>query len=203
MVDALLDWLAGLPALAVYPVLMLLSALENVFPPVPADVAVALGAWLSRRGVVAAPLLGLLCWLANCASAVGVYALARRHGEALLRRRWARSLLPEPVMETIREAYRRHGVGGIFWSRFLPGVRAGVLPFAGIAGMPARRALPPALLASAIWYAGLVALGSGFGLEWEDVRRHVADANRVLGVLAALAATALALWIARRSRRSG
>jgi len=201
MADALLDWLASLPALAVYPALMLLSALENVFPPIPADVAVALGAWLSRQGVVSGPVLGLLCWAANSASAVGVYALARRHGESLLRRRWASRLLPAPVLGAIREAYRRHGVGGIFWSRFLPGVRAGVLPFAGIVGMPARRALPPALGASALWYAGLIAVGSAFGLEWEDVRRFVSEANRVLGVVAAVAVTALALWIALRVRR--
>lgn len=201
MADSLLEWLAGLPALGVYPVLMLLSALENVFPPVPADVAVALGAWLSRQGVVRASVLGFACWAANSASAIGVYALGRRHGEALLRRRWARSLLPPAVMDVVREAYRRHGVGGIFWSRFLPGVRAGVLPFAGIVGMPASRALPPALVASALWYAGLVAVGSAFGLEWEDVRRLVGQANRALAVAAALAVTALALWIARRVRR--
>jgi membrane protein DedA with SNARE-associated domain len=76
-----------------------------------------------------------------------------------------------------------------------------VLPFAGIAGMPPGRALPPALVASALWYAGLVAAGSAFGLEWEDVRRLVGEANRVLAVVAALAVTALALWIARRVRR--
>jgi len=201
MADAILDWLLSLPALAVYPVLMLLSALENVFPPVPADVAVALGAWLSREGRVSAALLGLACWAANSVSAVAVYALGRRHGEALLRRRWARSLLPDPVMGAIRDAYARHGVGGIFWSRFLPGVRAGVLPFAGIAGMPPRRALPPALAASALWYAGLVAVGSAFGLEWDDVRRLVGEANRALAVVAALAVTALVVWIARRARR--
>jgi membrane protein DedA with SNARE-associated domain len=199
MVDTFLDWLVSLPPGAVYPVLMLASALENVFPPVPADVAVALGAWISREGGLNALLLGLACWSANTASAVGVYALGRRWGEALLERPWARALLPPPVMRGIREAYARHGVGGIFWSRFLPGLRAGVMPFAGIVGMPARRAVPPALLASAIWYAGLVAVGTAFGLEWADVRALVGQANRVLAVLAAVAITLLALWLRRRS----
>ncbi|MDX1531787.1 MAG: hypothetical protein R3362_09700 [Rhodothermales bacterium] len=64
------------------------------------------------------------------------------------------------------------------------------------------RALPPALVASALWYAALVSVGSAFGLEWEDVRHLVGEANRVLAVLAALAVTALAIWIARRARRS-
>ena len=77
-----------------------------------------------------------------------------------------------------------------------------MLPFAGIAGMAPGRALPPALVASALWYAALVSVGSAFGLEWEDVRHLVGEANRVLAVLAALAVTALAIWIARRARRS-
>ena len=55
--DPFLSWLASLPTLPTYVVLMLLSALENVFPPVPADVAVALGAFLAQRGEVSAPLL--------------------------------------------------------------------------------------------------------------------------------------------------
>jgi membrane protein DedA with SNARE-associated domain len=203
MVDAFLDWLVSLPPAAVYPVLMLASALENVFPPIPADVAVALGAWISRKGALSAPLLGLACWCANTASAVGIYALGRRWGEELLERPWARALLPPQAMQGIRDAYARHGVGGIFWSRFLPGLRAGVMPFAGIVGMPARRAIPPALLASAIWYAGLVAVGTAFGLGWDDVREVIGGANRVLAAIAAVAVTALALWLWRRGRASG
>ena len=47
----MLAWLAGLPPAAVYVVLALLAVVENVVPPVPADAAVALGAFLSHRGV--------------------------------------------------------------------------------------------------------------------------------------------------------
>ena len=49
MLERLLDALASLPLVPTYLVLMALSALENVFPPVPADTAVALGAFLARR----------------------------------------------------------------------------------------------------------------------------------------------------------
>ena len=44
MLERFLDWLSALPTPLTYAVLALMSALENVFPPVPADVAVALGA---------------------------------------------------------------------------------------------------------------------------------------------------------------
>ena len=77
MLERLLDALASLPLVPTYLVLMVLSALENVFPPVPADTAVALGAFLARRGEISVVPLAILCWLANLASACadGAYTL--------------------------------------------------------------------------------------------------------------------------------
>ena len=47
----MLAWVSQLPPVAIYSVLALLAAVENVIPPVPSDAAVALGAFLSNRGV--------------------------------------------------------------------------------------------------------------------------------------------------------
>ena len=199
MLDGFLDWLAGLPAAPTYAVLMALSALENVFPPVPADVAVALGAFLAQRGEASAALLGVLCWLANTASSAAMYFLARRHAE-VFRSGWGRKLLSPPALAAIRRAYDRHGVLGIFLSRFLPGFRAAVTPFAGVVGMPPLRALLPAASASALWYAFLITAGSALGLSLDGVRAFVNDANRLLGLVALAAAVALVVWL-RRSRR--
>jgi membrane protein DedA with SNARE-associated domain len=202
VLDAFLDWLARLPAVPTYLVLMVLSALENVFPPVPADVAVALGAFLAQRGEVSAPLLGIVCWAANMASAAGMYAFARRHGTPFFREGWGRKLLPPEAIAALQHAYDRHGVVGIFLSRFLPGLRAGVTPFAGVVGMPPARVLVPAGLASAIWYAFLIAAGSALGRNWDAVKTVVGDANRVLAIVAVAATIALALWVWRRVRRA-
>src|SRR5262249_13593008 len=114
---------------------MALSALENVFPPVPADTAVALGAFLARRGLVSVVPLALLCWLANIASAAGTYFVGRSHGRAFFEAGWGRKLMPPEVLSALSEAYARWGTWGIFVSRFLPGLRAAVPPFAGVAGL--------------------------------------------------------------------
>lgn len=201
MLDQFLDWLASLPTAPTYLVLMALSALENVFPPVPADVAVALGAFLARRGELSVVPLGILCWVANTASSAGMYFFARSHGAAFFRMGWGRLLMPPAVMAALEEAYSRWGVAGIFVSRFLPGVRAAVTPFAGVVGMPAGRALVPAALASAIWYALLSAAGYTLASNWNTVKTLVGDANRALGIVAVVATLLGALWIWRRSRR--
>ena len=43
--------MSQLPPGAVYTVLAVLAAIENVIPPVPSDAAVALGAFLTNRGL--------------------------------------------------------------------------------------------------------------------------------------------------------
>ncbi len=203
MLDRLLDALASLPLVPTYLVLMVLSALENVFPPVPADTAVALGAFLARRGQVSVVPLAALCWLSNVLSAAATYAFARRHAKAFFREGWGRRLMSPHTLVALEEAYRRWGVLGIFASRFLPGLRAAVTPFAGIAGLGAARALLPAAIASAIWYALLAAAGYAVAENWSAVKRLVADANRLLAVAAVVVTLLAVAWIWRRARRHG
>ena len=202
MLDHLLDALASLPLVPTYLVLMLLSALENVFPPVPADTAVALGAFLARRGEISVVPMAVLCWLSNVASAAGTYAFARSHGQAFFRDGWGRRILTQRTLAVLEEAYRRWGVLGIFASRFLPGLRAAVTPFAGIAGLGVARALVPAVAASAIWYAFLAAAGYSLAQNWTAVKQLVADTNRLLAIVAIALTLLVGLWIWRRARRA-
>jgi membrane protein DedA with SNARE-associated domain len=203
VLDGLLDALASLPRVSTYLVLMVLSALENVFPPVPADTAVALGAFLARRGQISVVPLALLCWVANTGTAAAMYAFARTHGPAFFRNGWGRKIMSPGVMASLEEAYGRWGTAGIFVSRFFPGVRAAVTPFAGVAGLGPARALVPAAVASAIWYALLAFVGYQVAENWDAVKSLVADTNRTLGIGAMILTAVATLWIWRRSHRRG
>jgi len=201
--DRFLEWVSGLPVPAIYAILALLSAVENVFPPVPADVAVVVGAFLSHRGLTSAPLIGALCWLANTVSSAAMYFYARAHGRRFLQEGWPRRFMPPRTLRALEEAYARHGAYGIFLSRFLPGIRAGVTPFAGVVGISPLRAVGPSAAASAIWYAFLVAAGAMLGLNLEAAKGLLSSANRVLGLLSAVALMLAAVWLWRHYRRRG
>jgi membrane-associated protein len=198
--DRLLDWVSGLPTAAVYLVLAALSSVENIFPPVPADVAVVFGAFLSRRGITSAPLLGTVCWLANTASSASMYFLARARGKQFFASGWPRKLMPPASITALQRLYREHGMVGIFLSRFLPGLRAAVTPFAGVVGLTPAQALIPSAVASAIWYAFLVAVGAALGRNWDAAQRLLNSTNRVLGILGLVTAVLVGIWIWRRRR---
>jgi len=202
VVDQFLNWVAGLPQAGVYAVLIALSAIENVFPPVPADLAVVLGAFLAQRGQGPASVLGALCWVANVSSSAGMYFYARSHGRSFFDHHWVKRLMPSTAVQSLERAYARHGLWAIFFSRFLPGLRVAVTPFAGLLGVSPLRALLPAAAASAIWYAFLVVIGTTLGLNWERAKGVVGDANRVLAVVSVLAVAAVAFWLWRHRRRA-
>ncbi|MES2123115.1 MAG: hypothetical protein V4503_00355 [Gemmatimonadota bacterium] len=202
MIEALLAWLTSLPPGAVYAVIGLLAALENVFPPFPADVSVALGAFLAHKGVTTPGAVFAVTLIPNIAGAMGMYFLGSKHAAALFRSRFARSFLPADGMAFVRNEYARFGVIGLFIGRLLPGFRAIVPPFAGLIHVGPIRAGIPMLLASALWYGGIIYLASTFGAELETILRSLDRLNQGMAIAAAVVAAVLGLLIWRRRRRA-
>jgi len=83
----------------------------------------------------------------------------------------------------------------------LPVWRGLVMPFAGIAGVPPRRALVPLALASGLYYGALTFLVTTLGTNLEDVLRVLGRVNVVLAALAAALLLAASLWTLRRLKR--
>ncbi len=183
-----------------YATIATLAAVENVFPPVPADISVALGAFLAGRGQLDPWIVFLLTWFANTASGALVYALSRRYGRAFFTGRLGRRLLPEAVLARVEFEYARHGTWGIFLSRLLPVWRGVVMPFAGIAGVSAWRALLPLAAASAVYYGLLVLLVTRLGTNADAVLAAMGRMNLILGIAALAVAILIAVLIVRRRR---
>jgi membrane protein DedA with SNARE-associated domain len=200
-VTELLRFLESLPPGPLYGLIAALAAVENVFPPVPADMAVALGAFLAGRDIMDAWLVFGVTWTANVGSGAAVYALARRHGRALFQGVLGRRLFSDAIIARISEQYERHGSWGIFLSRLLPVWRGLVMPFAGIARVPPWRALVPLAAASGLYYGALTFLITTLGTNLEDVLRLVGRVNAVLALVAVALLLAAAIWILRRLKR--
>jgi membrane protein DedA with SNARE-associated domain/uncharacterized tellurite resistance protein B-like protein len=184
-------------------VLALLAAVENVLPPVPSDAAVALGAFLSHRGLTTPAMVFLVTWSSNLIGAGAVYFAARRYGRRLFASPTGRRLLAPRSLAVIEREYLRFGTVGIFLSRFLPGIRAVVPPFAGLVGLGVARTLIPMGIASAIWYGGITALGAYIGSEWQRIVGIVAGVNRTLGIATGVVAVVGIVWYLVNRRRRG
>jgi len=185
----------------VYAVLALLALLENIVPIVPADVAVALGAFLSHGGTTRPVAVFLIAWVCNTAGAMLVYALVRRSGRNFFNLPVVRRLMAPGAIAVIERDYLRLGLAGLLVARFLPGIRAVVPPFAGIFRIPAWRVLFVIALASGAWYGAITWVGAAVGSEFDRVRELIRAMGRTTAIIAVIFAVAIALLVHARRRR--
>ena len=200
MIDAFLEWLKALPPLLVYLVVGGIAAVENVFPPVPADVVALFGGFLAGQGTGHPLVMFLVVWIGNLSTAILMYWVGRKKGTEFFRGRLGRMILQPKQMEKLSRFYQRRGTIVIFTSRFLPMFRAVVPIFAGTSGVGFWRATLPMALASSLWYGLIVYLGATAGENWETIRATVESSGKWLGIVAGVLALVIA-WVWWKSRR--
>jgi membrane protein DedA with SNARE-associated domain len=199
--SGLVQWLSGVPLGALYLLMALFAAVENVFPPVPADTVVALGSWLAARGQ-GSPLWAFLAtWIGNVAGASAMYFVGRRHGSAWIRRRFP-SLADERGERRLRELHGKYGTLSLLLSRFIPGVRALVPPFAGALRLSPVSSLAAIAIASGVWYGLVSYLAFRAGADWNALMATIALDGRIIALVALVLVGigALVWWIRRRRR---
>jgi membrane protein DedA with SNARE-associated domain len=200
--QGVLHWLSSLPAVVLYLVMALAAAIENIFPPVPADTVVAFGSFLAAQGE--GTLLGafLATWIGNLAGASIMYGAGRRYGARRVEKRLLRDQ-GAGAEARLREQYERYGMGALFLSRFVPGVRAIVPPFAGALKIPFLPALAVMGVASGIWYALIAWLAFRVGADWDALQGTIRQYGTIAGIVAiVIVLIAAIVWFFRRKSSS-
>jgi membrane protein DedA with SNARE-associated domain len=201
-VSGLIDWLTSLPIGALYVAIAIIAAIENFFPPIPADTIVALGAFLAARGQGTAVGSLAATWVGNVGGAMVMYALGRRYGADRLERRLLgeRGSAAEARIATL---YGRYGIVALFLSRFLPGVRAVVPPVAGALRIPVWRAFAAIGMASALWYGLITYAAFTLGSDWETVLAKLREYGKLASIVAVvvLGLGIFVWWMRSRKRR--
>ena len=199
--DGLLVWLRDVSPVVMYTVLGAGAAIENVVPLIPADTFVLLGGFWAARGSASTGVVFLVTWASNVLSALTVYAAAYLYGESFFRTRLGRYLLDPKQEKMVRRFYRRWGAAAIFYTRFLPGLRAVTPVFAGLIRQRPISVAFPLLLASGVWYGALVWVGAFAGRNVDQLLRMQTRLNSMLAGVAGVIIVLLAWWW-WRSRRS-
>lgn len=198
--ESFIAWLTSVPIGTLYAALGIVAAIENVFPPIPADTVVALGSFLAARGHGSVLAAFLATWIGNVASAMVMYAVGRRYGAERLERRLLGDKGPR-AEHRLESLYGRYGVIALFASRFVPGVRALVPPFAGALRVPPVRAGLAIASASAIWYGTVSYLGFTLGGNWPRVQHLITEYGDVLAIGATiLLLVGVIVWRSRRRK---
>lgn len=193
-------WLSALPPLAVYAAVFAIAYLENVFPPVPGDVAIVVGGMVAATSAVALPLVVALAAAAGGLGFMTVYVAGRAFGHLILdpdRLRW----LPKADIRRAEARLARNGYLVVAANRFVPGLRSVIAIAVGMSEMPPARVAALATLSATLWSALTAGLGYALVDNRDVIARVLGTFQQVGAVVLAALVVALAVWLVRARRR--
>lgn len=184
--------------------IFLLISIENIFPPIPSEVILTFGGFLTTYtnmnvwGVIIAATIG------SVAGAVILYIIGRMLNAERLARLFDSRLgkLLRLKKEDVKKAegwFLKHGNKAVFFCRFVPIVRSLISIPAGVAKMQLYPFLSLTVIGTLIWNVVLVFLGRIAGNAWEKIAGYVdVYAMIALAIFVLIAIAAVALFIKKR-----
>ena len=181
------DWITGIIEGLGYLGVLVLTFLENLFPPIPSEIVIPLAGFVAANGELR---LDVVIAAGTAGSLIGAgfwYAIGRQIGEHRLRAWVERSgkwlTLSVADLDRAQEWFTRRGRMAVLVGRLIPGVRTLVSLPAGFTGM----ALGPFLLSSAIgtllWTTALAYAGVALQARYTVIGEYMdAVTNAVLVV---------------------
>ncbi|MBO4209190.1 DedA family protein [Micromonospora echinofusca] len=198
-VGGLTGWVAGvidsLGALGVG----LLVALENLVPPIPSEIVLAMAGYLAGEGRVNVVAVVLAATAGSVLGALALYWVGAWLGEERLKRWLDRVPLVElDDLERADRWFERHARATVLFGRMVPVVRSLVSVPAGANRMPMGQFLALTTLGSGIWNSIFVGLGYALGSRWQEIDRY---SNCFDYAILAVFALMIGNWVVRRVRR--
>ena len=199
MQEAILIFMGKYGSLAVF----LLILAENLFPPIPSEVILTFGGFMTTYTRLTVPGVVIFSTLGSTIGALILYrvgmALTPEKLESLTKGKLFHLLgfEKEDVEETI-DWFEKHGKKAILLGRCIPIIRSLVSVPAGMAEIEVPLFLVYTVIGSTLWNILLVSLGAALGASWETVLVYL---DRYSSVIRVLLIAGAALWLIRSIRK--
>ncbi|GJL62523.1 MAG: alkaline phosphatase [Nitrospirales bacterium] len=183
----MIDWAKTVVNGLGYIGLTVLMFLENVFPPIPSEIIMPLGGFLTTTqeltftGVVLAGTLG------SVLGALPLYYLGHhfdeKHLQTLADRYGGWCLMTSTDIKQASDWFHRHGSMAVFLGRVVPGVRSLVSIPAGSCHMPIGKFLLLTAAGAGIWTTFLAYAGRLLGEHYEQINEYIQPISYLVGIL--------------------
>lgn len=199
-------WITSVMESYGYAGIFLLILLENIFPPIPSEIVLTVGGFmttttsLSIIGVIAASTAG------SVTGAIILYYIGRLLSVERLERtvekygKWLR--LTKKDLHNADAWFDRYGMWTVFFGRLIPVVRSLISIPAGMSGMKLKWFLVFTIAGTLIWNTILVIVGAAVGENRDVILKQMDLYSNAVYVLLIVGAVA-GVWYFLRKRRSG
>lgn len=155
------------PLLA-YLLLFASAFIENIFPPIPGDTVIIVGAYLVGRGILNFWGVYLVTTLGSVLGFMSLFSIAFYVEKKFIEKyqpRW----ITHTHIDRVESWFRKYGYGVIVLNRFLSGARSVISLVAGLSKMSPPIVLLLSFLSCALWNGILIYLGLLLGHNWKQI----------------------------------
>ena len=185
--------------------IFLLIAIENIFPPIPSEVILLFGGFMSTYtnmhivGIIIASTLGSL---------VGAYALYfigkifnKERLKKIVRGKIGKVLrLKEKDIDMADEWFDKKGSKTVFFCRFIPIVRSLISIPAGMSEMPLGKFTLYTVVGSIIWNTVLSIAGQTVGANWESILAIFEQYSHIAAIVLVILGVGAIVWFYSKKR---
>jgi membrane protein DedA with SNARE-associated domain len=188
-----------------YAGIALLIAIENIFPPIPSEVILTFGGFMTTKSNLNIGLVLLSATTGSTAGAMVLYYIGRlvtpeRLGWFIDRWGFLLKLKTQDIIKA-ENWFNRHGSLTVFFCRFIPIVRSLISIPAGMAEMKISKFLLFTVSGTAIWNVVLINLGAFAGEKWSIIADYINTYSYVVFILLAFAAVGIIIWLLYKNSR--
>lgn len=153
---------------------MALIAIENIFPPIPSEVILTFGGFMTTTTKLNIFLVILFATIGSVAGAIILYFLGRLLNkdriEKIISGKIGKVLrLKKADIEKADHWFDTKGYYTVFFCRFIPVVRSLISIPAGMSEMPFFKFIAFTIVGSLIWNTVLIVLGAVMGNNWHKI----------------------------------
>lgn len=188
------DWMNQFGYLGVF----LLILVENIFPPIPSEVILTLGGFMTtttlmtKFGIIVASTAGsvigaaILYWIGTLLDVERLEKIVQKYGKFL-----------RLTIKDIHKAdawFDKYGVWAVFFGRLVPLVRSLISIPAGMSNMKFSLFLLFTTLGTLIWNTVLVSVGAAVGENWDEIVGYMDIYSNIVYAILAIVGIAFLVW---------
>ncbi len=176
-----------------------LIAIENIFPPIPSEVILLFGGFMTTYTSLNIALMVVASTLGSLVGAIVLYYIGKIFNKERLKRIVSSKIgkvlrVKEKDIDMADEWFDNKGNITVFFCRFVPIVRSLISIPAGMSEMPMLKFLIYTTIGSAIWNTVLIFLGNRVGENWESILGIFDNYSYIVVIILVIIFVGFVLW---------
>lgn len=200
------EWIVEVMEQYGYIGIFLMIALENVFPPIPSEVILTFGGFMTTYTNLTVPGVVVFATAGSVAGAIILYGVGRLLNVERLESivdRWGRILrVTKEDLHRASDWFNRYGYWTVLFCRMVPLVRSLISIPAGMSKMNFRLFLLFTIIGTALWNVILVSIGAILGESWDEILAFMDVYSHITYTVIGLSVVVFALWFYRKKSKS-